>query len=218
MNEDVVLYNGDCLEFIKTISSYKNIIVIADPPYGINLNTDYTQYPGGKTRDKVFDDDKPFDFSKWIDFQAKEQLWFGAENYINLPMPSNTWLVWDKYPTDKSDGRLSGQFELIWSKKKHKRVLLRVKAINTSWLTVKENVGHPTQKPIELYKLLIQKFSKIGDTIFDPYMGTGSSGIAAKELGRKYIGCEIEQKWFDIAKDRIEKAVYEPKLLGEEID
>lgn len=201
---DVTLYFGDCLQYIEKIP--KNVIVIADPPYGINVDTDYSRYPSGKTYEKILGDDKPFDFKPWIDFPPKEQFWFGAENYENFPVPANSWLVWDKYPTDKSDGRLSGQFEMIWSKKKHKRVLLRIKAINTSWITVKESVGHPAQKPIELIKKIIEKYTKPNDTVFDPYMGTGTSGVASVQTGRNFIGIEKELKYFEIAKKRIEEA------------
>jgi site-specific DNA-methyltransferase (adenine-specific) len=197
---------GDCLEILPTLADKSVDAVITDPPYGICLDTDYSRYPDGKTYDRIEGDNQPFDFLPWCDFPAKEQFWFGAENYINLPMPSNNWLCWDKYPTDKSDGRLSGQFELIWSKKKHKRVVLRVKAINTSWLTVKESAGHPTQKPVELIAKLIEKFTNPGDTVLDPFMGSGTTGVACVKLGRNFIGIEKEPKYYDIAARRIAEA------------
>ena len=64
---------------------------------------------------------------------------------------------------------------------------------------------HPTEKPVELMKVLIQNSSNVGDIIFDPFMGTASTGIACQETGRNFLGIEIDKKYFDIAKERIEK-------------
>lgn len=203
---DVQLHLGDCLIIVPKLLGAKIDAVIADPPYGINLDTNYSRYPNGKQRSAIRGDEQPFDFSFWRDFPAREQFWFGAENYVNLPMPSNNWLCWDKYPTDKSDGRLSGQFELIWSKKRHKRILLRVKAINTSWITVRESVGYATQKPVELLVRIIEKFTKPGDTILDPYMGSGTTGVACMQTGRNFIGIEIDPERYMMADTRIAKA------------
>lgn len=196
---------GDCLGVLPTLTSVSVDAVVTDPPYGWKLNTDYSKYSGGKTYKKIYGDDKPFDFLPWINFPANEQFWFGAENYINLPS-AGSWLCWDKYPTDKSDGRISGQFELIWSRARHKRIILRVKAINTNWVTVKESVGHPTQKPVELLRLILEKYTKKGETIFDPFMGSGTTGVACVQTGRNFIGIEIDPIYFEIAKNRIEQA------------
>ena len=202
----IKLYLGDCLEVMQELEDGSVDAVITDPPYGWNLDTDYTKYSGGKKYQKIVGDDKQFDFLPWETFYPNEQFWFGAENYKNIPRNNNSWLCWDKYPTDKNDKRLSGQFELIWSKKKHKRIILRVKAINTSWVTIKERAGHPTQKPIELIALLIEKYTNLGDWIFDPYMGSGTTGVACVQTGRNFIGIEIEPKYYNISEKRIAEA------------
>lgn len=193
---------GDCLEIRNDIDLSIVKVILADPPYGWNLIPDYTKYKGGKKYEKIDGDDRLFDFSLWDNVEVKEQFWFGAENYLNLP-PAGCWFCWDKYPTDKNDKRISGAFELIWSKNKHTRKIIRIKAINTSWATVKESVGHPTQKPIELMKWFIEKFSKPGDIIFDPYIGTGTTALACIETNRKFIGIEKNKKWYDVARQRI---------------
>ena len=204
----IELYLGDCLEILPTLENNSVDVVMTDPPWGINLDTDYTKFPGGKKYQKIEGDEKPFDFEPWISFYPKEQFWFGAENYSNLPEIDNSWLVWDKYPTDRNDKRLSGQFELIWSKKRHKRIILRVKAVNTSWATIKERIGHPTQKPVRLMVKLINKFTKPGDTIFDPYFGSGTTGIACILTRRNFIGAEIDPKYFEMGKKRIVDAQF----------
>lgn len=201
------LYLGDCLEFMRTMDARSVDAIVTDPPYGINLNTNYSHYPNGKNYRPVHGDKKPFDFLIWSNYPAKEQFWFGAENYINLPMPSNNWLCWDKYPTDRNDKRLSGQFELIWSKRKHKRIILRIKAINTSWITIKESLGHPNQKPLELIELIITKYIPVNSTVFDPYMGSGTTGVACMKTGRNFIGCEIDLNYFKIAENRIKNSI-----------
>lgn len=70
-----------------------------------------------------------------------------------------------------------------------------------------KNKSHPTQKPVELMKILIENSSNAGDVVLDLFMGTGSTGVATLETGRKFIGCEIDEKYFDVAKERIEEVI-----------
>ena len=211
------LIHGDCLEVMPTLEAGSVDAVITDPPYGINLETDYeSRYgKGGKKYDPIIGDNSPFDFKSFENLKIGEQFWFGAENYLfRSDKTEGSWLCWDKYPTDKNDKRTAGGFELIWSKKRHKYRIIRLKAINTNWITIKENVGHPTQKPITLIVWLIENYTQEGDTILDPFMGSGTTGVACHLTGRNFIGIEIDETYFNIAKKRIEDAQRQPLLFA----
>ncbi len=195
---------GDCLEVTKGWLNNCGDLVLTDPPYGINLDTDYTKYPHGKKYDKIIGDDKPFDFMPFHNLETKEQFWFGAENYINLPI-AGTWYCWDKYPTDVNDKRLSGAFELIWSKSRHGRKIIKIKAINTNWVTIRESYRHPTQKPINLMIWFIRRFSKPNDLVVDFYCGSGTTCVATKMLGRNYIGIDISEEYCEISRNRLSR-------------
>ena len=205
----VELYLGDCLDIRPTLGLHRKSVVMTDPPWGINLDTDYSKWPGGIAYESLKGDQRPFDFSPFWTCPAEEQFWFGAECYINFPRGTGTWICWDKYPTDKNDKRFAGAFELIWRKKCGKRRIAKIKAVNTSWVTVKERCGHPNQKPVELMRWLIEEYTKPGQTIVDFYMGSGTTGVACVKAGRNFIGIEIDPRYFEIAKSRIEKAQLE---------
>jgi uridine monophosphate synthetase len=201
----VELYHGDCLEILPSLKMNR-VTIITDPPWGLDLDTDYSKWPGGIKHKRVKGDKIPFDYGPWLEFRAVDQLWFGAEYFVNFPRGTGTWICWSKYPTDKNDKRYAGAFELIWRRKRGKRRIVKIKAINTSWVTTKESVGHPTQKPVALMEWLINEYTKPGSLVFDPYMGVGSTGVACVRTGRSFVGAEIEKDYFDIATDRITQA------------
>ena len=196
------LYHGDCLEIMPLINE-KIDMVLTDPPYGINLDTDYKKlYGTGKKHERIINDQTPFDFKVFKDLEIKEQFWFGAERYINLPNTTGGWLVWYKYYPDQKE-RFAGDFDLIWSKQKHRYTVIKIKGINVNWQTAKEFVGHPTQKPIELMKYFIIKYTKIRNIVVDPYVGSGTTAVACEQLNRRWIGIEISKEYCDIAVNRL---------------
>ena len=172
--------------------------MVTDPPYGIGES-------GGKARtrgksepnheDLGWDDATPSQEVFDLIFKlSSDQAIFGA-NYFsdrNLP-PTMGWVYWDK--------RMGGDFsdgELIFTSQK--RALKAVTFPQTSHDRV-----HPTQKPVEIVRYLIDRFPS-ASTILDPFMGSGTTGVAAVTLGRKFIGIEIHEPYFDIACERIEAA------------
>ncbi len=207
------LIHGDCLEVMPTLESVD--AVITDPPYGINFDTDYTRFTGGNSQSrntylKIANDDKPFDPSPFIGKQFTSVL-FGANNYSDK-LPQGSWLVWDKRQNGKplmtSDG------EVAWCSRGH-----GVYIYNHVWdgfLRGSEqgiDRFHPTQKPIKLMEWIIEKYTKKGDTILDPFMGSGTTGVACMRTGRNFIGIEINADYFAIAQRRIEEATYQPSLF-----
>lgn len=208
---DATLYLGDCLEILPTLG--KVDAVITDPPYGINeaagKNKSRTKLAIAKDYGNDDWDNAPpsADLIASVLAAGKWQALFGG-NYFGLPA-SSCWLVWDKLN--------SGDFadcELAWTNWPQ-----AVRRICWRWNGMirqgNEQRYHPTQKPLEVMKWVIDLCPK-ADTVLDPFMGSGTTGLAALSLGRKFIGIEREPKYFDIACRRIEQAANQGQLFAAE--
>jgi site-specific DNA-methyltransferase (adenine-specific)/modification methylase len=209
---DATLYLGDCLEILPTLG--KVDAVVTDPPYGIGeaagKNASRHHVFKGvmvKANDHGVDewDDKTVDGAiPLIQYIARQQIIFGG-NYYDLP-PSSCWLVWDK-----ENGKSHfADCELAWT-----NLRIAVRRIRYMWngmfRTNNERRGdHPTQKPIGVMEWALSFTT--GD-VLDPFMGSGTTGVACVNLGRKFIGIEIMPKYFDIACERIENAQRQKRLF-----
>jgi site-specific DNA-methyltransferase (adenine-specific)/modification methylase len=200
---NATLYLGDCLEILPTLG--KVDAVVTDPPYGIerfkkgSLRFDKTgEYPDG-----IGWDNKPaqetLDLLTTI---APQAIIWGANNF-NLPT-SEYFFVWDKQQT--VDNFASA--ELAWTNIKMPAKVFRYSIHQHNTI----DKDHPTQKPAALMDWCINFTT--GDVILDAYMGSGTTGVACMNLGRKFIGIEIEPKYFDIACERIENAQRQGRLFA----
>ncbi len=211
---NVTLYQGDCLEILPTLG--KVDAVVTDPPYGVGFVNGY--YDAGKwvTRFhgvKIAGDDRPFDPAPFLDY--RHVVMFGANNFSSKLPDSRGWVFWDKKPGMKKMDQ--GDGEMIWTNKDKS-----IRRVVYLWNGLQRDgeLGqvhyHPTQKPVELMKWLIENYAKDADTILDPFMGSGTTGVAAVQLQRNFIGIEIDPGYFAIAKKRIELAQAQLHLpLGE---
>jgi len=187
--------------------------VLTDPPYGINLDTDYTQLPSNKgtkqtNYKKVIGDNKPFDASILYQYfeTTKEQFWFGADYYrrsISEDDLSGSWLVWDKR-TESNDTGFGSAFELCWSKQKHKRDLLRYLHFGMFSVEPGKRV-HPTQKPVVMLKEILNRWSESECIVVDLFGGSGSTLIAAQETNRIAYLMELDPKYVDVICARFQK-------------
>lgn len=210
---DCTLYLGDCRDILPTLG--KVDAVVTDPPYGIG----YSHGKGGGklARSTKFDnhaiigDDKPFDPLPFLEFE-KVLLW-GA-NYFADKLPSSpNWLVWDK-----RDGVCSNDqadCELAWTNQKSPARVIR-HLWNGMLKDSERGIErvHPTQKPIVVMKWCIQQIGET-QTILDPFMGSGTTGVACVKMGRKFIGIEIDPDYFEIACKRIRDAYAQPDMFLE---
>ena len=196
------LYLGDCLEILPTLG--KVDAVVTDPPYGIGENHRKVA-SRGKLADPVdygeFDwDAQPCSPEAIATMRAcsRQQIIFGG-NYFELP-PTSCWLVWDKLNGDND----FADCELAWT-----NLTGAVRRVRWLWNGMirqgHEERFHPTQKPRGVMEWCLG-FVPDAQTILDPFMGSGTTGVAAVKLGRKFIGIEIEPRYFDIACKRIEDA------------
>ena len=209
---NATLYLGDCAEILPTLD--KVDAVITDPPYGINENSKKVASRGNMAKPKdygEFDWDKsppPDELIELIRTKGKYQAFFGG-NYFTLP-PTSCWLVWDKLNGDND----FADCELAWTNwpKAVRRLQWRWNGMIRQG---NEERYHPTQKPLEVMKWVIDLCPK-SETILDPFMGSGTTGVAAIQMGKKFIGIERESKYFDIACKRLELAVAQPQLFEPE--
>ena len=215
--EGVTLYLGDCREILPTLG--KVDAVVTDPPYGVNLNTDNSRFSGGNVASvsrrgngigpaggaRIIEDDADFDPSFLVGFGDDQIVW-GWNNYPNK-LPRGASLVWIKR-NDDAFGSFLSDAELAWFSRGH-GVYCRKDLSNNA--IAKERV-HPTQKPVELMKWCLG-FVPNARIVLDPFMGSGTTGVAAVKLGRRFIGIEREPKYFDIACRRISDALARPDLF-----
>lgn len=219
---NAVLLLGDCLEILPHLP--KMDAVITDPPYGMSLDASYSNSTPnhrkgiGASRgyEAIVGDEKDFDATPYFSALrgVPEQFWWGANYYRTHLSDGGSWLVWDKRSGMPDFDYSLSEFELCWSKKKrHQRILRRrwFGLCGTETQDVRARV-HPSQKPYELMQDCLQ-MAPDAQVWLDPFMGSGTTGVACMNLGRKFIGIEIEPKYFDIACERIENAQRQAKLF-----
>jgi len=203
----------------QTVGAFDGIVT--DPPYGLNRFRKWHTWGTGRGGKKdsthhlyqnIAWDDAPVDLSFLLDYKVPTMIFGG--NYFTLP-PSRRWVVWDK--GNHLKGKCFAEAELIWCSFDGNTRICQSNSFGAFGMPPKR---HATEKPIAICKYCIDTLLKwlekkqkyTGKTldhipvIFDPYMGVGSTGVAALELGLHFIGIEREKSYFDIAKDRLLEA------------
>jgi DNA modification methylase len=202
----ITIYHGDCKQILPMLEPVD--LVLTDPPYGIGEARGKNKSRGLLADPKdygcaAWDDAPPsrwmFD---WLMEMSSHQIIFGG-NFFGLPA-SSCWLVWDK--------EINGDFadcELAWTnlRKAVRRLKWRWNGMLQENMAKKEYREHPTQKPLEVMKWAIEQAPPNCMTILDPFCGSGTTLRAAKDLGRKAIGIEIEEKYCEIAANRLRQEV-----------
>lgn len=210
MREEIIgnarLILGDCREVLPTLGPVD--AVVTDPPYGLGDKLSGAQQ--GSKWGKLFGDGAPeWDARVFADIELIRRagrdaiIWGG--NYYDLP-PVRGWLLWDKIVREFS----SGHAEMAWT-----TLDQPVRAFNYAHAQLaSEGKEHPTQKPVPLMKWCINFLPK-ARTILDPFMGSGTTGVAAVQMERAFIGVEREPKYFGIACKRIDDAQRQGRLFGD---
>ena len=204
---DVTLYLGDCLEVLPMLEAGSVDAVVTDPPYGCNYRLgkpgSRDRWPRAFVDTPIIGDDQPFDPAPWLPFPVV--VLFGANHFSDRLPVSRGWIYWDKRekmkPTDFGDG------ELIWTNQDHV-----IRCFRHRWRGVirasqnGERHHHPTEKPIALMAWIVEQYTTPAAIILDPFMGSGTTGVACVQTGRKFIGIEISEEYFRIAQKRIMEA------------
>lgn len=203
MNE-VQLLCGDCREILPGLKLDKRrVALITDPPYGVEWKTPVVK-GRPKAGWKIEGDDQPFDPQHLLNVGAPIMALFGAQHYASRLPDSPGWIIWDKRCGMPSNDQ--GDADLIWTNKLGRTLIIRY-VWNGGGSLLAENGSdraiHPSQKPVAVMRWLIERLTKHGDTVLDPYVGVGSTGVAAVQLGRDFIGIEIKPDYFARAQKRV---------------
>lgn len=202
----------------KLMDGKKADMVFTDPPYGMNLDTDYTKMGNvGKKHDAVIADNVQFNASQLLSMfsYCKEIFLWGADYYVETlgrQYPNlGSWVIWDKYSdSDRAgllDGRFGSTFETCWSKTAHKREIARVLVTTDYTARGDETRVHPTQKPVQLGQWFFKRWGKAGDTVVDLFLGSGSTLIACEQTNRTCYGMELDPKYVDVIRKRYAKFI-----------
>jgi len=199
---DATLYLGDCREILPTLGRVD--AVVTDPPYGIGMD-------GGRIGKAVYDkldwDSEAPSLDEILSLNVPTVIWGG--NYFALPA-SAAWLVWDK---ETAGITTFADCEVAWTNLPGAMRLKR-HLWSGPYQKVREERFHPTQKPLAIMVWAVERTGE-ARTILDPFMGSGTTGVACAKLDRAFIGIERESSYFDIACRRIDEAYKQPRLFTE---
>ena len=226
VTEKIYIENCDNMELMARYPDKYFDLAIVDPPYGIGASSDsrvggeYTVNLGGvkkKVKAKEYTK-KDWDFKKpdleyWNELKrvSKNQIVWGGNYFIENLTDSSCWLVWNKRNGENNNA----DCELAWTSFK-----TAVRMFEWKWngmiqqnMKEKEERLHPTQKPVALYKWILDKYAKQGDKILDTHLGSGSIAIAAHDYGFELTACELDKEYYDKAIQRIKNHVSQLKLF-----
>jgi site-specific DNA-methyltransferase (adenine-specific) len=210
-DDAVTIYHADCREVLPLLEPGSVDLVLTDPPYGIGLATDNRRFSGGALEQRarrgsgsgtakgqpIIGDDEPFNPSFLLPYGRSHIIW--GWNHFSDKLPRGACLVWIKRH-DEAFGSFLSDAEIAWMSKGHGVYCHRDLSNNSITL---ERV-HPTQKPLSLMAWCLGFFSG-AQVVLDPFMGSGTTLRAAKDLGRKTIGIEIEERYCEIAAQRMQQ-------------
>lgn len=197
---------ADSLEVLRSMPDKSVDLLLTDPPYGINIAKNgtvggehlaKTKWYGVQEWDSTIPSKEHF---KEMFRVSKNQIIFGGNYLTEYLRPSSCWVIWDKYN--------SGNFadaEMAWTSFDRATRLFkwRWNGMLQEQMKWKEKRYHPTQKPVPLFRWILERFSSEGDIVLDPFLGSGTTAVACKQLGRRYIGIERESHYCDVARKRL---------------
>lgn len=204
----IAIYHGDCREILPEISA---AVLLTDPPYGLNDNWHDSRSTGnGKSR--LWDSAPEWDkecidqdlLNNCIRPTREAVIWGG--NYYALP-PSRCWFAWDKCQSFHG-----AEFELAWTNLKIANRMFRMSRIDAYVNCINERKSHPTQKPVQLMEWCLTHLT--AGVVLDPFMGSGTTLVAAKNKGRKAIGIDIREQDCETAAKRLSQEVFDYESKG----
>ena len=216
--QGATLYHGDCMEILSTLE--KVDAVITDPPYGVDRDKGFEGFEGfgglGRPiarKQYVGEWDSARPSVEHINAMVRAgnlAVVFGGNYFADLLPVGTHWIVWDK----KNTMPTFGDCELVWTNSSRKSVK-KITVEYNGLLGKEKDRQHATQKPVRLMEEIVLNYTKPGQSVMDPFMGSGTTGVACARHGRAFTGIEIDKHYFDIACERIEAAYNQPRLFNE---
>lgn len=204
------IYNEDCLETMKRMPDGFVDLVLTDPPYGIGADKGVGGFGSSSHTARKYTDDwdsaRPSaEYFNEILRVGKNVIVFGGNFFTDLLPVNGHWIAWDKVGEIKFDNPF-GKCELAWTNSAKKSVNKYV-VIQQGFISTEKERFHPTQKPVALFRQILEDYSNEDSLIYDPFMGSGTTARACKDLGRNYIGSEISKEYCEIAEQRLRQEV-----------
>lgn len=195
-------YNMDCMEYMRQFPDKHFELAVVDPEFGIGIAKSARLVTDKGLKAKQWDD-KPIDalYFKELFRVSKNQIIWGG-NYYALP-PTKHCIIWDKKQPESFS---FGMFDFAWTSFNGSNKIFRRS------IQLETNKIHPTQKPVALYKWLLSNYAKPGDKILDTHLGSGSSRIAAYDLGFDFYATELDKDYFDAQEKRFQNFKSQLKL------
>lgn len=212
MNNNIILHNGDCVEYMKTMDKKSVDLLLTDIPYNEVNRKDN----GLRSLDKGVADSAEFDLDETLKqfmrvTKGSIYVFCGIEQVSHIKKTfrenglSTRLVVWNKTNPSPMNGDkiwLSSVECCVYGKFPKATFNEHCKGSVLNFPSGRSKI-HPTQKPLKLFEKIVEVSSNEGDVVFDPFMGSGTSGVAAKNLNRKFVGCEANDEYFNLAEDRI---------------
>jgi site-specific DNA-methyltransferase (adenine-specific) len=197
-------------------------LAIVDPPYGIGISKNEVLGKGKYTKHikKIWDNEIPTkQYFTELQRVSKQQIIWGGNYFTEFLIPTSAWIFWNKNQPESFNFTFS-MGELAWTSfnKPLKKITIK-KSETQNCVSNNKSVAmgnqkiHPTQKPIGLYKWLLDKYAKQGDKILDTHLGSGSIAIACHDYGFYLTACELDKEYFDKAIERIKNHTNQQKLF-----
>jgi len=220
ITDKINLYNCDNMEFMANVPDKYYQLCICDPPYDFSIGDKTNFYVsqgkynkiqetrpkggfkiGGNYMDSI---QKAPDKTYFTELQriSKNQIIFGGNYFTDILKPTACWIVWDKMNGEN----YFGDFEMAWTSFGKANRMFK-KSVH------EPNRIHPTQKPVALYKWLLDKYAKQGDKILDTHLGSMSIAIACHDYGFELDGCELDKEYYDKGIERVRNHVSQTKLF-----
>lgn len=218
--------NEDNMELMKRYPDNYFELAIVDPEYGINIANRNGSIGQKKGQGKITNYSKKNwdltpagkEYFEELFRVSKNQIIWGANYFTENIPPSKNWVVWDK---GQPEGVTFSMYELAYTSFTNKQAMIFRKTFASSCNKVANNIQlakvnakiHPAQKPVDLYKWLLDKFANEGDKILDTHLGSGSIAIACHDYGFDLTACELDKEYFDKAMKRINNHTKQQKLF-----
>jgi len=207
MEQEII--QGDCLEVMRGFPDKSFDLCLTDPPYGIGADKGVGGFGSSKT-DKHYAESwdsqtPPIEVFQEILRVSKYAIIFGGQFFADKLPVNGHWIVWDKKGAIEFDNPF-GDCELAWTNLPKKSVK-KYTVIQQGFVSEERDRHHPTQKPVSLFQRILGDYTKEGDKVLDCYLGSGTTLLAAKNSQREAVGIEIQEKYCEIARQRLSQEV-----------
>ena len=202
ITDKITITNEDCMDLLRRTPDNFYDLSICDPPYGIGISNNPVRQKHNK---KKWDDSTPNkEYFKELFRVSKNQIIWGGNYFIDYLSNSQGFIIWDKKQPEN--------FSLAMCEFAYSSIQSPAKIFRYSVLSEKDKI-HPTQKPVALYKWLLDKYAKEGDKILDTHLGSMSIAIACHDYGFELTGCELDKEYYDKGIQRVKNHVSQLKLF-----